>query len=122
MNIIRIRFPDDESKRRALGFLAGRFSFTSYETGEMLVVEDALTALAVAGIPFSAEGPAPMPKSFRRFELLLPTKFNDERPVPAEAFADTLLDLELPFWSGIVRNPTIQGQWRNTKASSIETN
>jgi hypothetical protein len=58
MQIIRIRFPDQESKRRALGFLAGRYSFTSYASGEMLVVESALPALAVEGISFIAEGPA----------------------------------------------------------------
>ena len=58
MKIIRISFPDRESKRRALGFLAGRFSFTSYSAGELLVVESALTALAVEGISFVVEGPA----------------------------------------------------------------
>jgi hypothetical protein len=58
MHLIRIRFADRDSKRRALGFLAGRFSFTSYSSGEMLVVEPALAALAVEGISFTAEGPA----------------------------------------------------------------
>lgn len=58
MKLIRIRFPDRESKRRALGFLAGRYSFTSYASGEMLVVESALTALAVEGISFVVEGRA----------------------------------------------------------------
>ncbi|HTQ40486.1 MAG TPA: hypothetical protein VMJ32_15785 [Pirellulales bacterium] len=58
MKLIRIRFPDHDSKRRALGYLAGRFSFTSYATGEMLVIETALTALASEGISFIAEGPA----------------------------------------------------------------
>jgi hypothetical protein len=58
MQLIRIRFPNQDSKCRALGYLAGRFSFTSYATGEMLVVEPALAALAVEGIPFIAEGPA----------------------------------------------------------------
>ena len=58
MKLIRIRFSDQESKRRALGFLAGRFSFTSYATGEVLVVESALTPLAVEGISFTVEGPA----------------------------------------------------------------
>jgi hypothetical protein len=58
MQLIRIRFPDHESKHRALGFLAGRFSFTSYATGEMLVVDAALPALSVEGISFTAEGPA----------------------------------------------------------------
>jgi hypothetical protein len=58
MQLIRIRFSDRESKRRALGFLAGRFSFTSYASGEILVVESALSALALEGISFTAEGPA----------------------------------------------------------------
>ncbi len=56
MKLIRIRFPDQESKRRGLGFLAGRFSFTSYASGEVLVVESALTALAVEGLSFTVEG------------------------------------------------------------------
>jgi hypothetical protein len=56
--MIRIRFPDDAAKRRALGRLAGRFPFTSWATGEMLVPEAALGFLAVEGISFLVEGPA----------------------------------------------------------------
>src|SRR5437870_11085986 len=54
--MIIIRFPDDKAKRRALGFLPGRFSFKSWATGEMMVPENALPFLAVEGIPFSVEG------------------------------------------------------------------
>lgn len=56
--MIRIRFPNTESKRAALGKLAGRFNFKSWATGEMLVPEDALPFLAVEGIAFTVEGPA----------------------------------------------------------------
>ena len=56
--MIRIRFPNPESKRAALGKLAGRFGFKSWATGEMLVPEDALAFLAVEGIGFIVEGPA----------------------------------------------------------------
>ena len=42
---------------RALGFLAGRFSFTSWESGETLVPETALAALAMEEIAFSVVGP-----------------------------------------------------------------
>lgn len=56
--MIVIRFPDTESKRRALGYLAGRFSFKSWATGEMTVPEAALAYLATEGIPFIVEGPA----------------------------------------------------------------
>ena len=58
MVMILIRFPSTESKRQALGSLAGRFAFKSWATGEMLVPEDALAFLAVQGIPFAVEGPA----------------------------------------------------------------
>jgi len=53
-----IRFPDLDAKRRALAYLAGRFAFKSWATGEMLVPETALPDLAIEGIPFSVEGPA----------------------------------------------------------------
>jgi hypothetical protein len=56
--MILIRFPNTESKRSALAQLAGRFSFKSWASGEMLVPEDALPFLAVQGVPFTVEGPA----------------------------------------------------------------
>jgi hypothetical protein len=56
--MIIIRFPDPASKRKALGWLVGRFSFKSWATGEMMVPEDALSALALEGIRFTVEGPA----------------------------------------------------------------
>jgi hypothetical protein len=56
--MIIIRFPDDAAKRRAVGWLPGRFSFKSRATGEMLVPAEALSCLAMVGIPFTVEGPA----------------------------------------------------------------
>ncbi len=56
--MIIIRFPDMQSKHRALGYLAGRFCFKSFASGEMLVPAEALAALALEGIPFSVQGPA----------------------------------------------------------------
>jgi hypothetical protein len=70
MQLIRIRFPDKESKRRALGYLAGRYSFTSYSTGEMLVVEAALPALAIEGVSFIAEGPATYAEAIPAFRAV----------------------------------------------------
>lgn len=57
MNFIRIRFNDSDTETEALGFLAGRFSFRSWENGETLVPETALAALAVEGIPYVVLGP-----------------------------------------------------------------
>ena len=56
--MIIIRFPAKAVKKRALGYLAGRFSFKSWASGEMMVPEEALSALAAEGISFFVEGPA----------------------------------------------------------------
>jgi len=56
--MIQIHFTDIESKRRALGALAGRFSFKSRDSGEMFVPEASLPFLAVEGISFIVDGPA----------------------------------------------------------------
>ena len=57
MNII-IRFSDVETKRKALGKLAGRFSGKSWSSGEVMVPEAALSYLATEGVSFTVEGPA----------------------------------------------------------------
>jgi hypothetical protein len=67
--MVRIRFLNPQSERRALGYLAGRFSFKTWESGEMLLPEAALPYLAVEGIQFSVEGPA-------TYEQNLPTVRN----------------------------------------------
>jgi hypothetical protein len=56
--MIHIRFTNKEAERRALGYLAGRFSFKSWSTGDMIVAEPALPCLAREGISFVVEGPA----------------------------------------------------------------
>lgn len=56
--MVRIRFPDADAKRRAFGYLPGRFSFKSWASGEMIVPEPALEFLSAEGIPFVAEGRA----------------------------------------------------------------
>jgi hypothetical protein len=45
-------------KRSALGCLPGRFPGKSWDSGEMMVPEDALAFLAKEGIRFTVEGPA----------------------------------------------------------------
>jgi hypothetical protein len=51
-----------------------------------------------------------MQKPFRRFELLLPTRFNSGVPVPAELFADTLLELEDHFGAVSSETQRIEGR------------
>jgi hypothetical protein len=54
-----------------------------------------------------------MQKQSRRFELLLPTKFNDGKQVPAELVADTLLELEDQFGAVSSETQRIAGRWRH---------
>lgn len=60
--MICIRFPNDASERRALGYLLGRFSCKSWATGEMIVPEYALPCLTWEGIPFIVQGPDTYPQ------------------------------------------------------------
>jgi hypothetical protein len=54
-----------------------------------------------------------MSSTFRRFEILLPLRFNDGRPVPGELIADTLLELEQRFGAVSSESQAIQGLWRH---------
>jgi hypothetical protein len=45
-----------------------------------------------------------MSKSLRRYEILLPLRFNDGQPVPDDLVADNLLELEQQF--GVVSSET----------------
>ena len=67
--MIQIRFPDPQTERQALGFLAGRFSFKSFNDGVTLVPAAALGQLAAQGIQFSVQGRA-------AYEQIVPTVRN----------------------------------------------
>jgi len=56
--VVIIRFSTNEMRRRALGYLLGRFSGKSWATGEVMVPETALPHLAAEGIILTVEGPA----------------------------------------------------------------
>jgi hypothetical protein len=56
--MVTIVFPDREVEKRALGFLLGRFSGRVLRSGEHIVPEAALEALADQNIPFSVKGKA----------------------------------------------------------------
>jgi hypothetical protein len=56
--MVKLRFPDSDVERKAIGYLAGRYSFKTFAEGYTLVPEAALPSLAVAGISFTVEGRA----------------------------------------------------------------
>jgi hypothetical protein len=56
-----------------------------------------------------------MSDSFRRFDILLPQRFNDGRPVPDELIADTLLEFE------VGRSADQQALWQSRAATRYWT-
>jgi hypothetical protein len=54
-----------------------------------------------------------MATSSRRFEILLPTRFNDGQPVPDELLADTLLELRQQFGAVSSETQIIRGLWEH---------
>lgn len=53
-----------------------------------------------------------MPARFRRFEILLPLRFNDGAPVPPELIAQTLAELREASGAVSSETQTIRGDWR----------
>jgi hypothetical protein len=54
-----------------------------------------------------------MSRTFRRFELLLPLRFNDGQPVPEELIGDTVLELRERFGAVSAETQTIRGTWQH---------
>jgi len=49
----------------------------------------------------------------RRYEILLPLRFNDGQPVPDALISDTLLELENHFGAISWETQVIRGHWRH---------
>jgi hypothetical protein len=54
-----------------------------------------------------------MSKSYRRYEILLPRRFNDQQPVPDELVVETLLELEQRFGAVSSETQIIRGLWQH---------
>jgi hypothetical protein len=48
---------------------------------------------------------------WRRFEVMLPVKFNDGKPIPRKWFGRTALELTDHFGAASVETQTIEGHW-----------
>ena len=51
--------------------------------------------------------------SGRRFEILLPLRFNDGSPVPEALIANTLVELRRNFGAVSSETQRIEGQWQH---------
>ena len=56
--MVTVTFPDRDTEKRAMAFLLGRFSGRVLKSGEHLVPEAALEALADQNTPFEVKGKA----------------------------------------------------------------
>jgi hypothetical protein len=56
--MVVLTFPDKVTRKKALGFLFGRFSGKALKSGEILVPESALQPLADQNISFTVQGKA----------------------------------------------------------------
>lgn len=54
-----------------------------------------------------------MSKAFRRFEILLPLRFNDGQPVPDELIGTAILELREQFGAVSCETQTIRGVWEH---------
>ena len=60
-----------------------------------------------------------MSKSLRRYEILLPLRFNDGQPMPDDLVADTLVELEQRFGAVSIETQRISGLWRKESRTAI---
>jgi hypothetical protein len=74
--MISIQFPDSATETAALGFLAGRCSFKSFDDGTTLVPEAVLGLLAAHDIRFTVAGKA-------AYEQVVPT-LRDSSAAPVQ--------------------------------------
>jgi hypothetical protein len=50
--------------------------------------------------------------SYRRYEILLPRRFNDGQQIPPRLITETLIELKRQFGAASCETQTIQGQWQ----------
>ena len=58
-----------------------------------------------------------MDRPYRRYEMLLPLRFNDRRPIPDDLIVDTLLELEERFGAVSCESQRTRGYWRHESES-----
>jgi hypothetical protein len=71
--MITITFPDRDTEKRAISFLLGRFSGRILKSGEHIVPEAALEALAAQQIKFTVQGKTTYEQHFAALRDLAPT-------------------------------------------------
>src|SRR2546426_12435555 len=58
--------------------------------------------------------------SYRRYEILLPRRFNDGRRLPVCLLTETLIELREQFGAASYETQTIRGQWQREGALYLD--
>src|SRR5581483_1105218 len=64
--------------------------------------------------PLRSRGKRRMSSRWRRFEVLLPLRFNDGREVPAEWLAEAVLEVVDHFGAASYETQHVEGHWRHS--------
>jgi len=108
MKLAKVRFDSDDACGRALKGLATRMKITVLADESFIVPESGIEWLRAQGLPFKSWNGSTRIMSFRRYEITLPTRYNDGIPSSRRSYplrnSDRLtLPLDLGIWdfSGI---------------------
>lgn len=58
-----------------------------------------------------------MSNKWRRYEVMLPLEFNDDRDVPADWRAEAILEIANHFGAASYETQSIEGHWRHSGVS-----
>lgn len=60
-----------------------------------------------------------MSSKWRRFEVMLPLQFNDDREVPAEWLAEAVLEVVDHFGAASYETQKVEGHWDSAKSEGV---
>ena len=95
--MVTIRFPNVATERKALAFLIGHFSGRVTRTGEHIVPEEALEALADQDIPFTVEGKATYEQQLAAVRSAASTSVQRRARSSGRWIADAVMELVAQF-------------------------
>ena len=112
--MVVITFPDTETQKKAVGFLLGSI------LGQGPEDRRAHRPRGRAGGPRGAKtSPSPsterrrMKSKSRRYEVLLPVRFNDGRDVPEELLGEAVNEIVEQFGAVSFHKDAVEGHWRH---------
>ena len=113
MQMVKIQIPDKADSARAFATLIRRGRIDCYRDEVYIVPEPALQVLKDLGITYHELGRGGIDYAEKRFEILLPLKYNDGSPVPDELLNQTRDELVTRFDALTGQPRGLIGVWRH---------